>query len=215
MSEQGNSFYVKNPDQALRFGDVLGGFVLSSPDLERPNEREHFKLDVRLPQYVVVLSPCCSIGDKTITLCPMKQVMRNFFRNPFFAEDLTRINRIMDPQKAFAPDDWEKIKPEEQRRIIDRGIQYALTELFIYEPAPPLPVYELKSKKWGGMGTGNYMIDFKDICRVGCSSVNGPKQAPVESRILQLTVQSRRDLRNKIGYYFNRTAPEDAVLLGD
>jgi hypothetical protein len=62
-------FYAKDGDESLRFGDVVKGFVLSSSDIPSPADQEadgEYGIKVVSPLYCVVMSPCCSIGNKTL-----------------------------------------------------------------------------------------------------------------------------------------------------
>ena len=80
--------------QRLRFGDVLKGYIAVTPSIKGPilkvsTLNEGYNIDVNLPIFSAVLSPCCSIGHATISLTPLIEVRKSFFDNPYFAEDLT------------------------------------------------------------------------------------------------------------------------------
>lgn len=204
-------FYEKEMDEALRFGDVLKGFILAASNIEEPNSREGFAIDVDLPLYCVVLSPCCSIGHKKISLTPLIKVRRSFFDNPYFEEDLTRINRKMEPQQAVAPYIWDKFPPEEKQKRLEEGLGYPFLELFIYEKHDLFTEYLLHGRK-GNIVTKYYMIDFTNIQKVNCDKIITPENAPLETKCLQLSVQSRSELRDKISYYYSRVPKEDKIL---
>jgi hypothetical protein len=94
-------FYQDQMDGQLRFGDIVKGYVLSNPDLKRPilDPMVHdYSIKINKPLYSVVVSPCCSIDKKSILLSPLIPVRNDFFDNPYFVEDLTSINRPMEPQ---------------------------------------------------------------------------------------------------------------------
>lgn len=100
-------FYQEEIDNALRFGDVLSGFIVTSPIIKNPDSLETYEISVVQPDFCVILSPCCSIGHKVITLSPLIPVRGSFFNNPYFAQDLTRIDGTMKPQQTVHPFIWE------------------------------------------------------------------------------------------------------------
>lgn len=204
-------FYEKEVDKALRFGDVLRGFVLAASDIEEPDSRKSFAIDVDLPSYCVVLSPCCSIGHKKISLTPLIRVRHSFFDNPYFEEDLTRINRKMEPQQSVAPIVWDQFSPEEKQKRLEEGLNYAFLGLFIYEKHDLFPEYCLGGRK-GNTVTNYYMIDFTDIQKVNCGKIVTPENAPLDTKCLQLSVDARSELRDKIAYYYARVPKEDKIL---
>ena len=166
-----------------------------------------------MPTYSVVLTPCCSIGESTISLTPLIKVRSDFFKNPYFLEDLTRINRRMKPQQAKPPDEWGNFTPEEKQRRLAEGINYALLELFIYEEHELFKTYLLRKQE-----VRYYMIDFKNIHTIKCAMIKRPEKvkpedAPlIESKVLQLSIQARSELRDKIAYYYSRLPEEDKIL---
>ncbi|KPL02031.1 MAG: hypothetical protein AMJ73_09365 [candidate division Zixibacteria bacterium SM1_73] len=204
-------FYQKALDDTLRFGDVVRGFVLASPNLEGPASHDNYRIDVSLPSFCVVLSPCCSIGGKLISLSPLIEVRGSFFDNPFFEEDLTRINRKMEPQQAVAPHVWRGFSSEEKQKRLDEGYAYAFLEVFIYEKHDLLPKYRIHRKR-RNLETNYYMIDFRNTCKLNCEKIVTPKNAPLESNCLQLTTEARSELRDKIAYYYGRIPEEDEIL---
>ena len=132
-------FYERNPDNALRFGDVVKGFVLTCSDIESPlsSSVEHdYRVKVSCPAFSIVLSPCCSIGHKTIALAPLQRIPASFLSNPYWVDDFARINRPMELEKAVPPDAWRQMPPEEKQRRRDSWHvdSYALAEHFIYAP---------------------------------------------------------------------------------
>lgn len=209
-------FYQKPFDQALRFGDVIHGFVLSVLKMDRPTlDRKHsdYELELKMPEFCVVFSPCCSIGDSTITLAPLEKVRPRFFENPFFAEELTHINRRIPPDKVLPPDVWNnKISEEEKTRRLAEGHVYTQGNLFIYSADEILPEYDLRYKK-EAYKTGCYMIDFQHCFRVECPQIQSPEKSPLEVKLLQLTVETRQELRDKVSWYYSRLPQEDQVLL--
>ncbi|MGC1119622.1 MAG: hypothetical protein WBA22_00890 [Candidatus Methanofastidiosia archaeon] len=139
-------FYEEEMDMALRFGDVLEGFILASPTVETPGSVEAYEISIRIPPYCAILSPCCSIGRKIISLSPLVEIRPGFLDNPYFAEDPTRINRKMEPGQAVPPHIWEGFPPEVKQERLKEGCGYALFDVFIYEKHDLLPKYTLNRK---------------------------------------------------------------------
>jgi len=97
-------FYTRKPDRALRFGDILRGYPVTIPKVEKPiltGNSKNYQIDVKLPAYTVVMDPSCEIREQAICLTPLIQVNKRFFDNPHFTKDLTRIKREMEPQQAL------------------------------------------------------------------------------------------------------------------
>lgn len=206
-------FYSSNPSQALRFGDVVHGYVAATPTLKSPllaAEGESYTLEVQRPFLLSILSPCCSISDKVLLLAPLIQVRSGFFDNPYFAADLTRLNRPMSPEQSLPPVAWEKLPPEEKTKRISQGESYAFLELFIYEPHDLFPRYSVH-RKAGNIETSAYMVDFRHAFRLNCDRVINPAQAPLESKRLELSIETRSELREKISYFYRRVPVEDLV----
>ena len=204
-------FYQQIIDQAFRFGDVLRGYILAASNIEEPSLNKSYKIDINLPAYSVVLSPCCSIGEKTISLSPLIQLRGSFFDNPYLAEDLTRINRKMEPQQTVNSQIWEQFPHEEKQRRLDVGYAYAFIELFIYDQNNLFPKYTLNRRN-GNIETNYYMIDFRNTYKLSCEKIRTPEDAPLDSKYLQLSIQTRSELRAKIADYYARVPKEDIVL---
>lgn len=207
-----NMFYQEEMDKAFRFGDILKGFVLSSSEIYEPilkaNYYGSYKVNITIPEYCAILTPCCSIGDKVILLTPLVKINKKFFENPYFAENLTRINLRMDPEQSVSPVIWEKFADEEKEKRLAVGKRYAVLEYFIYERNQLFSEYSL-----GDIITGYYMIDFRNMFKINCDRIPNQKQVPLEAKCLQLSIDSRRELREKLGYYFFRPAAEDEIRM--
>jgi len=200
-------------DKTLRFGDVLKGIVLANTLAKSLPVGDSFNIDVSIPAFSVVISPCCSIGNQMICLCPLFSVQRSYFDNPYFAEDLTRINRSMEPKQTVAPHIWDKFPPDEQDRRIARGNEYALIDIFVYGKHDLLPSYPVRTSGIQ-ISTNYYQIDFRQITRVNCSQIVRDNKGPLEAKILQLSIETRQELRDKISSFYGRVPTEDQILLG-
>jgi hypothetical protein len=213
-------FYEKNIDNVLRFGDVLKGYIAITPNIKNPilmlsALNEGYNIDINLPIFSVIISPSCSIGDDIISLTPLIKVRNTFFNNPYFKEDLTRINREMKPQLAVSPYIWNGLSPEEKQRRLQEGKEgkgYAFLEIFIYEECDLFPKYKVDMRQGENILTNYYMIDFRNTYKLSCDKIKSPEKAPLESKCLQLSLQTRAELRDKISYYYARVPKEDEVL---
>ncbi|MCX6826826.1 MAG: hypothetical protein NTV06_06145 [candidate division Zixibacteria bacterium] len=201
-------FYLDKLDKEYRFGDIIRGFALAEATIESPPNNRKFCVDITSPEFCVILTPCCSIGDKVIALTPLDHVKNSFFSNPYFAGDLTNINRRMLPEEAFPPAGWEKLNPEDRRKRVEEGSTHACLEYFIFADHELLPKY-IVDRRDGKIETNHYMIDFRKIYRVNCSKIINAKNAPSELKVLQLTIGTRSELRDKMAFYFSRPAEED------
>lgn len=202
-------FYQKENSKDLRFGDVLKGYFLSHSNIKGPNFENDFSINVEAPKYCIVLSPCCSIGNKIISLSPLIKILKSFFNNPYFSEDLTRINRVMQPEQSVSPAQWEKFPQEVKQQRLAEGETYAHQELFIYQENEIYFPYVLKKKGEVDVTTKYYMIDFRNIQKINCDLILNNRDFPYESKCLELDKVTRRELREKISYYFRRPPEED------
>lgn len=207
-------FYEKQPHNVLRFGDVLEGFILSSTSVKSPQDakrKKQYHIEVRNPDYVVVLSPCCSIGDKTLALSPLVSVRSAFFDNPYLSEDLTRLNRRMAPEQSVPPHVWERMSEgDKAHRFQGKSRVYACYENFVYEKHDLLKTYTVHRRD-RDKETNYYMLDFRKIYRIECDEVVDPKQAPLDTKILELSIPTRGELRDKVAWYFGRVPEEDEI----
>ena len=209
-------YYKETPEKNLRFGDVIRGFILAAINIDKPNtslQPEPYSIEVETPQFCVVLSPCCSIEDKTVLLTSLIKVTSGFFDNPYFSEDLTRINRDMEPHEMVAPSIWNKFPEEEQTKRKNDGRGYALNRYFIYPENDLLPKYQLKKRDGNTIETGYYMIDFLRTYKVNSEIIVKGGTAPASTKYLQLTPTARQELRDKIAYFYGRVPDEDKILL--
>jgi hypothetical protein len=205
-------FYETPPSNALRFGDIVSGFALTAPDLKTPTPGSHpedYRVTITYPRYSVVLSPCCSIGASTLLLSPLIQVMRGWLANPYFVEDFTRINRPMTQQQVLSPEKRAELsEAEKQKRLDFTKPAYALVDYFVYEQHPLLPVYEYTWRN-EPRKLGHYMIDFRKIHKVECPEIKSATNCPLHAKVLQLSIDSRAELRLKFTDYFGRIPRED------
>lgn len=208
-------FYQDGLDKTLRFGDVVKGYILTNAILETPiwdSQHDNYAVNVSLPQFSVIMTPCCSIEDKTIMLTPLIQVYPAFFDNPYLLEDLTRVNRIMTPKQSVAPTVWDQLGDEEQERRLAEENTYAFINLFVYGKHDSFIEYTLHRKNRDNIVTGYYMINFKNLYKVHCDKIISPTNSPLESKHLQLSVETREELRVKLARYYSRVPQEDQLV---
>lgn len=204
-------FYQEEMDEALRFGDILKGYILAASSIEEPDLSKNYKIDINLPIFCAVISPCCSIGERKISLSPLIELRNSFFDNPYLAEDLTRINRKMEPQQSVPSHIWDNLTEEERQKRLREGYAYAFLEFFVYEKNDLFPKYTIHRRQ-GNIETNYYMIDFRNIYKINCEKIVDPKNAPLESKCLQLSIQARSELRDKVAFYYARIPEEDKIL---
>jgi hypothetical protein len=207
----------------LRLGDVVKGFISAVPEMEEPFTDKKFvnyKVTVELPKLLVVLTPCCSIGDEKISLVPLEEVglRSDLFKVPYLKEDMTRVNRKMEAKNAIIPQKWDTIRPEKQMEILNQPMDYQLKEFFIYAEHEQLPSYTVKIGS-SYVKYRYYMIDFRMVTRVGCKSIISPnkekaftneiKQKALDSKILELHRDTRQELRDKLVNYYGYIPNED------
>jgi hypothetical protein len=206
-------FYADRVANALRFGDIVRGFLLTSPTVDEPSKERFpaiYEISVSAPDFLVVMDPCCQIGHKLITLASLSHVWPAFYDNPYLKEDLTRINRKMSAEQSVPPYIWKTMPSEEKQKRSELGQQYAFANLFVYEEHGLLPKYTVHRKD-GNIETGYYVADFKDLHKIHCDKINSAQDVPLELKVLQLSIESRSSLRNKISSYYGNPPVEDTI----
>ncbi len=128
--------------------------------------------------------------------------------NPYFSSNLTNINRVMEPSKAVSPMIWNILAQEVKVKRLEEGFTYALLEFFIYPKNDYFREYEVHMKDVENFYTRYYMIDFKQCYKIRCDNINKIRNL----KVLELTIQARNELRDKIAYYYGRKPKEDEVL---
>jgi hypothetical protein len=206
-------------DKLLRLGDVVKGYISNTTRIKQPfltfesSVFHNYTVNFEVPLFSVVLTPCCSIGEQNmICLSPLIQLKSDFFKNPYLVEDFTRINREIEPNKAIAPDDWDKMSYEEKQEKLAQKKGYIEYYLFIYEPSNLFPPYKKKLQV-----TQYYMVDFRNIQTIRCELIQSREKTKEEnteilaSKCLQLSKSTREELRQKLAHYFGRRPLEDEL----
>ncbi|MBA7527594.1 hypothetical protein ES705_19770 [subsurface metagenome] len=211
-------FYEDDLEDALRLGDVVRGYISTKPFLKEPfisslSAGYTYKVDIELPEYSVVLTPCCSIENARLSLTPLIPVRSSFFRNPYLEEDLTRINRIMKAEESMPPDDWKELTDEVKSERDAEGLSYAVPPLFVYDENDLFKSYTLRSRT-----LRYYMIDFSNTYTISCplikrsEVVTKQETAIINSKVLQLSIRTRAELREKLSWYYFRPPKEDMIV---
>ncbi|OHB72844.1 MAG: hypothetical protein A2V70_01505 [Planctomycetes bacterium RBG_13_63_9] len=207
-------FYDDHPQPALRFGDIIRGFQVATPQTHKPDPetQNNWAIAVSRPTYAAVMTPCCSIERKAFAIAPLVEIRRSFLENEYLSEDLTRINRKVAPEHSLPSSKWQNLPFDRQQTFMAKGHSYVFIDCFIYEAHELLRKYELH-RKGGPIEMGHYMVDFKSICRVDCDLVNRAKPAPAGTKILQLGMSTRQAMREKLSFYYGRPAEEDVLYM--
>jgi len=209
--------YDDKPSQILRLGDVVQGFPLTASGFSPTTDGSYpgeFHVAVKQPQFSVVLSPCCSIGPSTVMISPLLKIQRGWFKNPFFANDFTVVNRPMTVDQALTAEELAKLSSDERQKRLDAapGGSYVHVELFVFAPHDLLPEYTIS---WQGERTvRHYMVDFRRAHRVECQDISYPQKADSAiSRLkrLQLSTSARKELRDKLAFFYGRVPAEDRL----
>ncbi len=210
-------FYDNNKQDMLRFGDIVRGLILSHCHGYKPSRKEKpdaYQIEVNYPKYAAVLTPCCTIENRsgnTLVLSPLKKITPiYYFENSFLREDLTRINREMTIQEASGPEKWEKMSDDKKAEYLDKspGKDYINLHEFVYEKHDLLEEYEIRYKDKQEAKTNYYVLDFRNIYKVQFD-FSGTVSSTI--KYLQLSIQAREELRDKLSNYFGRSPEQDIV----
>jgi hypothetical protein len=199
-------------DQALRFGDVIQGFTECTPIINNPHLQKSidYQIEITNKNFYSILSPCCSISDKIISLAPLMVLRNSFFNNEYLVEDLTRINKKIPAKFSLPNDAWQKMCPEEKQERLSKEDGFVFNEIFVYQKSDLYKEYIIH-KKNGNIVCNHLMIDFRNIFKVKCEKIINPNESPLECKVLQLSKETRALLREKIIFYYSRVPKEDII----
>ena len=204
-------YYSDANSGVFRMGDIVRGFVLGAARQKKPDQNPRdYQVSLCNPDFSVILTPCCSIGDKTLALAPLLHVNPTWLENPYFKKDLTNINREMQPEQAVSQKVWERLGDQERKQRLQSGKANAFLEWFVYPPHQVIGKYKLKSQK-EEIEMGYYAVDFRLTFRVECEAVANTKQVPIDAKVLELSIEARNELRLKLSSYFGRVPNEDVI----
>ncbi len=215
-------FYEKEPDYTLlRFGDVIKGFFNFIPEINDPIIPETLyesKLQMRItmPKFSVIVTPCCNIEEKTISLAPLLDIPVKYFSSPAIRKDFTLLNTEIDKQTIIPPHVWEGLPEEKKEENKKEGRLFTYLNLFFYAENELFKRYQVKKtvkKDEIEYETQYKMIDFKTIYQLNCEYIirKDIGDKILKSKCLELSENSRIDLRKKIAHYFGRIPKEEEI----
>lgn len=215
-------FYQADTSNALRLGDVIEGYISTFPTVLSPCASHSLpeqlcSINVGMPSYSVVLSPCCSIDKGIIMLTPLVPLDNKLFKLPYIRQQPTRINSRVEPQYTVPPAVWHSTEFAEKRsKRMAAGPTYIFLDYFAYDANNIFDEYRVPLKGQDDIQTRCYMIDFRSIYSLRCGMIKrqmSESDRPLtDSKRLELSVPTRALLREKLSFYFYRPAPEDQAL---
>lgn len=216
-------FYSQMPSKMLRLGDIVTGYVTAIPKQQEPitNSFINYNIDVALPSYLVILTPCCSIGEKTLSIAPLQTIVeakrKSFFKNENYKTNMTLLNQ------AHLPSEWRELGENVSFEVNDTPL-YTYDHLFFYAEDQRLNEYSVKLKSDSTkieFDSRYYVIDFRNISKVKCECIASEDEGKpnfkdllakmLSSKILELSIDARSDLRRKLAFYFSRVPREDLL----
>ena len=199
-------FYADVLSPEIRQGDIFEGLInigIISTKFLTPAilNKEHipcFSVNLGF-SYAVVITPCCDIQKREyLAFCPLFPLTDKIRKNRFFAELPTRLNAKIEPQNAVPSEVWEAFPEEDKAKRLAGGKGYHYKHNFVFE-------------KYDDIFTDYMLIDFNFVFNVSRKTLGGKNQLLVPNRILQLSIESRRDLRLKLADYYFRD-PDTCTL---
>lgn len=204
-------------DAALRFGDIIRGFSIITPNIHDPNVNRSngYTINVEHP-LCVVMSQCCAIGKTTILLSPLMRITDQklgaaYIDNEFIKKDFTVINKEIPKRYTVTKKAFDKMPPKEQTEYDSDEMVYAFKEYFIYDQYQEFEQYDAIATEGRRFPTKYYMIDFKNLYKINCNKIQSAKASPLELKYLQLSREARQDLRDKISGFYEYVPLEDKV----
>jgi len=231
-------FYYEGDYNNLFFGDVLKGYPFTTPTIDSPflnNKYQNYQIDVIVSNLYVIIDPSCAIEKGTISLTPLIEVNSAWWDYPFFSKDMVRVNKVWPAWRGAHPQQWNNYSEKEEVNLYNETPRYPYSNFFVYGEHLLLPEYVVKRdfvydedidektnlpiykrrKEHIEFNTRYYMIDFKKIFHIKCPRIKSPRD-PIDqliktSKVLQLSISARNDLRNKLATFFGNIPMEDRV----
>jgi len=111
----------------------------------------------------------------------------------------------MERRYAHNPEKKEKGKDtagKDEKYLSE--IVWAFVEFYVYDQHEKLPPYTVRLTGGESLEIRYYMIDFRNIHKIDCDEITEARCAASRSLVLQLSNSSRRELIEKIKYYYER-----------
>lgn len=215
-----SKFYEEEIDlTTLRFGDLLQGFIETVPHIENPLTDSFLKdykyhIESLIPEFSVIMTPCCSIGENTISLAPLKRITSDLYRNLSneVINNFTILNFEVESKKIISPFNWNFLSKEQKAEKEAEGKAWVFIDRFFYKGCNLFEEYEILVRK-EPFFVRDYVIDFKEIYQIKCNKIIYQKidNDILSSKCLELTIEARDEFRKKIANYYGRVPDEDLI----
>lgn len=228
-------FYNRVTSDVIRFGDILTGFPLSSSKVDNPIRglSDEYDISTVIPKYSIVIDPSCSIGERKISLSPLKRIPKKLYDHPILRENIKILNEFMRPELGVHPQKWNDMSKEDKLFLLNGEVGLTNLNIFIYDNHDLLEEYDITSniiyeetvdkdgflyysirKDEVNYTTSMYFLDFKEIYHVKCDKIIDQNNRKIErqilgSKILELSSDTRKILGEKYNSYISRTINED------
>lgn len=206
-------FYENTFSDTLRFGDVLKNVFIYPFSYDSVDNLNKIDVNIKKVKFCVVLTPCCSMNKTKILVSPLTKLSKKFTQNEYFRDDFTNVNREMEPKKSVSKNAWEHMGENDRAKLIGRGFSYAFLNLFVYAENDFFKEEEYNDKTLGEVKSRCLMIDFGNIFQVNCDEITNSSQYPKDLKILELSADTRKELREKLSDFYSRPTTEDLAKL--
>ncbi len=211
-------FYSDSFSDSYRLGDVIKGYSEIIPTY--PLEKNELTIKIAHHKFFVILTPCCSIEGCEAIIAPLKQIDQRFLLSDFIIKhDFLVINNKMKRIDAVGEVLFGTKTPKEQEEIIAAEENYEFKDIFVYDGNVEFEPYNITRKKSKlfdelTINTNKYIVSFKDAMRTHCNSFirnnnQSEKSSTICEKILELTPQTRSELRNKLSAFYSDVPKED------
>lgn len=207
-------FYIENDkmSESLRFGDVIRNIPVCYPIINHPISEGTYNIHIDSSDLLVVLSPCCSISDKILLLAPLIHLNAAIYKNQYLADNVLRINDLVQAKDSLPPIAWDNMVEAEKIERLSKSPAYVFLDIFIYMAHSTFDEYTIKGKDIN-VNSRYYAIDFRTAFRIHCDKIGNPKFSLGESKLLQLSLETRNLLRRKIASFYTRIPEEDIAFV--
>ena len=203
----------------LRFGDVVQGFIETIPHIENPLSNSvlkgyEYKVETRIPEFSVIITPCCSIKDNTVCLTPLERITSDIYRNlnEEIIKDFTILNTEVEQEDIISSFNWNLLSDDEKRKKKNEGKALVFIDKYFYKSHDFFEKYEIHLRG-EEFFIDDYVIDFKDTFRIKCNKIIYQKVHTdiLSAKSLELSKKARNDFRIKLSSYYARIPDEDII----